>query len=174
MRLQRLSFRSCEFPESSERGESVNSFCLTEQSSKSCCSLKSSVLRAGLVESGGTQCSDWFYRSGQGKGCLLTVEPVCCSTQTLSRAATAGQHEVKPKCPSGPLVAGWSIADKNKTKSKQKSPGTFQVSSRPSISYNIQLVKTDQFSSKLPTRPPNPPQNPTSHFSGDISDIRFI
>lgn len=49
---QRSSFRSCEFPESSERGESVDSFYLTEQSPKSCCccSRESSAHRAELVE----------------------------------------------------------------------------------------------------------------------------
>lgn len=69
---QRWSFRSCEFAESSERAESVDSFCLTEQSPKSCCSLENSDQPAG-----DSQCSDWFYRSGQRK------TMVCCSTETL-------------------------------------------------------------------------------------------
>lgn len=107
---QRSSFRSCEFPESSERGESVDSFYLTEQSPKSCCSRENSAQRAELVEQETPSIQTGFYRSEQGKTLSLYSWNWCAVLLRYYSPATVGQHEAKVKYQSGSLVAGCSTA----------------------------------------------------------------
>lgn len=72
---QRSSFRSCEFPESSERGESVDSFYLTEQSPKSCCcSRENSAQRAELVEQENPSIQTGFIGQSMERRRLCTVK----------------------------------------------------------------------------------------------------